>query len=148
VAAYAVFVHKALPTAFQWRAAGGFGGPEIFSEILLLSNFGTKGPAAVGSHDGLSPWGALDLAGRGSAVRGSSLSTMRVQRGSSRQDGTLVLAQQGGSLAFRSGALQVGELLWGSSTPPILELGSKRDPRGEVEQIARVLAVLGRRLRA
>ena len=62
-AAYAVFVHKTLPTAYQWRAAGGFGGPEIFSEILLLSNFGTKGPAAVGSHHGLAPWGALDLAG-------------------------------------------------------------------------------------
>jgi formylglycine-generating enzyme required for sulfatase activity/tRNA A-37 threonylcarbamoyl transferase component Bud32 len=64
-AAYAVFAGKSLPTAFQWRRAasgiGGFGG--IFSDILTLSNFGMKGPAAVGSHAGLGPHGTYDMAG-------------------------------------------------------------------------------------
>ena len=63
--AYAAFAGKSLPTAYQWRAAasgiGGFGG--IFSDILTLSNFGLKGPAAVGSHAGLGPHGTYDMAG-------------------------------------------------------------------------------------
>ena len=64
-AAYAAFAGKALPTAFQWRAAassiGGFGG--IFSDIVTVSNFGMKGPAAVGSHAGIGPYGTYDMAG-------------------------------------------------------------------------------------
>jgi len=64
-AAYAAFAGKALPTAFQWRAAassiGGFGG--IFSDIVTVSNFGMKGPAAVGSFAGLGPYGTYDMAG-------------------------------------------------------------------------------------
>ncbi len=64
-AAYAVFAGKALPTSFQWRRAasgvGGVGG--IFSDILSLSNFSTKGSAAVGRHDGLGPFGTYDMAG-------------------------------------------------------------------------------------
>jgi formylglycine-generating enzyme required for sulfatase activity len=64
-AAYAAFAGKSLPTVYQWRAAatgiGGFGG--IFSDILTLSNFGMKGPAAAGSHAGLAPHGTYDMAG-------------------------------------------------------------------------------------
>src|SRR3954454_6182159 len=44
-AAYAAFAGKSLPTAFHWYGAAGFGN---FSDILTLSNFGGKGPAAVG----------------------------------------------------------------------------------------------------
>jgi formylglycine-generating enzyme required for sulfatase activity/pimeloyl-ACP methyl ester carboxylesterase len=63
-AAYANFVGKSLPTAFQWRfAAGLLVVPLPFSDILDFSNFGRKGLAAVGSHLGLGPWGTLDMAG-------------------------------------------------------------------------------------
>ncbi len=64
-AAFAEFSGKSLPTAFQWRAAGtgigGFGG--LFADILGVSNFGMKGPDAVGSHAGIGPHGTYDMAG-------------------------------------------------------------------------------------
>ena len=41
------------------RAAG----ESFFADILLLSNFGGKGPAPVGSHQGLGPFGTYDMAG-------------------------------------------------------------------------------------
>jgi dienelactone hydrolase len=63
-AAYANFVGKSLPTAYQWRfAAGLLAVPSPFSDILNYSNFGRKGPAAVGTNAGLGPWGTLDMAG-------------------------------------------------------------------------------------
>jgi len=59
--AYATFVGKSLPTFLHWyRAAGA---ETLFSGIIRLSNFGGEGPAPVGSHQGLSPWGNLDMAG-------------------------------------------------------------------------------------
>ena len=63
-AAYAAFVGKQLPTAFHWRAAGGFDTPiENFADILLVSNFNGKGPVKVGSTKGLGPSGTYDMAG-------------------------------------------------------------------------------------
>jgi serine/threonine protein kinase/predicted esterase len=59
-AAYAKFAGKRLPTIYEWRVAAGAG---IFSEILDLSNFGSKGPAPVGSYSGLGPYGTYDMAG-------------------------------------------------------------------------------------
>jgi len=62
-AAYAAFAGKALPTAFQWRGAAIGGVDGIFADILTLSNFGMKGPDAVGSRGGLGPYGTYDMAG-------------------------------------------------------------------------------------
>jgi formylglycine-generating enzyme required for sulfatase activity/predicted Ser/Thr protein kinase len=63
-AAFAAFSGKSLPTAFQWRRAGDFNGPStVYSDIVLHSNFGTKGPAAVGSLKGIGPYGQYDMAG-------------------------------------------------------------------------------------
>jgi tRNA A-37 threonylcarbamoyl transferase component Bud32/dienelactone hydrolase len=64
-AAFAAFAGKSLPTALQWRrAASGIGGAGgIFSDILTLSNFGMKGPAAVGTYAGIGPHGTFDMAG-------------------------------------------------------------------------------------
>ena len=59
-AAYAQFAGKRLPTIYEWRQAAGSG---IFSDILNLSNFGTNGPAAVGTYAGLGPFGTYDMAG-------------------------------------------------------------------------------------
>jgi serine/threonine protein kinase len=58
--AYAAWAGKSLPTVFHWRLAAR---QSIFSEILLWSNFDTKGPAAVGSYAGLGPNGTYDMAG-------------------------------------------------------------------------------------
>ena len=58
-AAYAEFAGKSLPTIYHWyRAAGHL----IFEDILSVSNFG-EGPARVGSHRGLGPYGTYDMAG-------------------------------------------------------------------------------------
>jgi pimeloyl-ACP methyl ester carboxylesterase len=59
-AAYAEFAGKSLPTIYHWYNAAGVG---IFSDILRLSNFEGKGPARAGSHEGLTPSGAYDMAG-------------------------------------------------------------------------------------
>ncbi len=58
--AYAAWAGKNLPTVFHWRQAAQ---QSIFSEILLFSNFETKGPAAVGSYPGIGPHGTYDMAG-------------------------------------------------------------------------------------
>ncbi len=59
-AAYAAWAGKSLPTVFHWRLAAQ---QSIFSEILLWSNFDTKGPVAVGSSGGIGPNGTYDMAG-------------------------------------------------------------------------------------
>ena len=59
-AAYAAFVGKSLPTIHHWYRAANLG---RFSDILMVSNFNGTGPAAVGSHQGLGPFGTYDMAG-------------------------------------------------------------------------------------
>ena len=60
-AAYADFAGKSLPTIYHWdRAAGS---RLLFEVMVRLSNFGGKGPVRVGSHQGISPFGAYDMAG-------------------------------------------------------------------------------------
>jgi formylglycine-generating enzyme required for sulfatase activity/dienelactone hydrolase/predicted Ser/Thr protein kinase len=59
-AAYAEYAGKALPTVHQWYNAAGTG---IFSDILRFSNFDHKGPARVGSYQGMGRFGTYDMAG-------------------------------------------------------------------------------------
>jgi eukaryotic-like serine/threonine-protein kinase len=59
--AYAAFAGKSLPTAFHWRGAAGYG--DLLADILTISNFSLKGPAAGGSYKGLGPFGTYDMAG-------------------------------------------------------------------------------------
>ena len=59
-AAYAAFAGKSLPTMYHWYRAAGLG---RFADILTVSNFSGKGPAPVGSYDGLGPFGTYDMAG-------------------------------------------------------------------------------------
>ena len=58
-AAYAEFAGKSLPTVYHWqRACANWN-----FAIVSLSNFGGKGPARLGSYQGLSPYGNYDMAG-------------------------------------------------------------------------------------
>ena len=65
-AAYCAFRGEALPTVFHWARAA-LAPREITAPlgpaIVPLSNFGGKGPAPVGSHNGMGPYGTFDLAG-------------------------------------------------------------------------------------
>ena len=59
-AAYAEFAGKSLPTIYHWaHASGTFLGAYVTAE----SNFASDGPAAVGSHEGMSLFGTFDMAG-------------------------------------------------------------------------------------
>ncbi|HXG57016.1 MAG TPA: protein kinase [Vicinamibacterales bacterium] len=60
-AAYAEFAGKALPTIFHWYAAAG--ADDVFSDVLLLSNFSGKGVERAGGRRGLGPWGTFDMGG-------------------------------------------------------------------------------------
>jgi serine/threonine protein kinase/formylglycine-generating enzyme required for sulfatase activity/cephalosporin-C deacetylase-like acetyl esterase len=60
-AAYAEFAGKSLPTAQQWQKAAAT--RMLASYIVPLSNFGGRGLAPVGSHQGMSPYGTYDMAG-------------------------------------------------------------------------------------
>jgi serine/threonine protein kinase/dienelactone hydrolase len=59
-AAYAEFVGKRLPSVYHWRWAALTAQSE---SLVPLSNFSTRGLAAVGTHEGMSQWGAFDMAG-------------------------------------------------------------------------------------
>ncbi len=59
-AAYAESVGKSLPTIFHWYTAAGMGASTY---IVPLSNLGGSGPARVGAHQGLGPFGTYDMAG-------------------------------------------------------------------------------------
>jgi hypothetical protein len=59
-AAYAAFAGKSLPTFYHWYRAADLG---RFADILFLSNFDERGPAAVGRYRGLGPFGTYDMAG-------------------------------------------------------------------------------------
>jgi len=58
--AYAAFVGKTLPNLYQWSHAAG---TWATSDLVPFSNFTGKGLAAVGSYDGVGPFGTVDMAG-------------------------------------------------------------------------------------
>jgi serine/threonine protein kinase len=60
-AAFAKFAGKNLPTIYHWNGASG----RLFmaKEVVSRSNFGSAGPAQVGSYPGLSHCGAYDMGG-------------------------------------------------------------------------------------
>ncbi len=60
--AYAEFAGKSLPTVYEWHRAAGIGSTAN-SDVLQLSNFGSKAPGPVGAHRGMNPFGSFDMAG-------------------------------------------------------------------------------------
>jgi formylglycine-generating enzyme required for sulfatase activity/dienelactone hydrolase len=59
-AAYAEFAGKSLPTLYHWYHAASV---DAAPYSIPLSNIGTGGPAKVGNHAGLGPYGTYDMAG-------------------------------------------------------------------------------------
>ena len=62
-AAYAEFAGKRLPTVYHWSLAAGDSRYVDICFLIPLSNFGGKGPAPVGSYQGMSSHGIYDMAG-------------------------------------------------------------------------------------
>lgn len=63
--AYARWADKQLPTVFHWRRAAGLGTQQVqnFSDIVLASNFNSRGTSEVGDSNGLGAYGTYDMAG-------------------------------------------------------------------------------------
>jgi serine/threonine protein kinase/formylglycine-generating enzyme required for sulfatase activity/cephalosporin-C deacetylase-like acetyl esterase len=59
-AAYAEFAGKSLPTIYHWTHAASL---SASASIMPASSFGGQGPARVGTHRGMSGFGAYDMAG-------------------------------------------------------------------------------------
>jgi tRNA A-37 threonylcarbamoyl transferase component Bud32 len=89
-AAYCDSVQKSLPTAYHWYQAAGAG---MFSTILQLSNFGGHGPQPVGRNQGLSQYGALDMAGNVKEWSASPVGTKRAILGGSWNESSYTFVQ-------------------------------------------------------
>jgi len=59
-AAYAEFRGMKLPTLWHWFAAAG---TMAAGSVIPASNFGGDGPAPAGTYQGMTGWGAYDMAG-------------------------------------------------------------------------------------
>lgn len=59
--AYAVYAGRRLPTLYHWLKASGI--DHVFSDMLRLGRFDSRGPLAVGVSQSVGPWGAYDMAG-------------------------------------------------------------------------------------
>ncbi len=94
-AAFAEYVGAALPTGFHWGLARGeattlvrfpqLGGYAIFAPF---SNFGGRGPHAVGSLPGITAFGAYDMAGNVREWCANETQDGRLVRGGSWSDAT------------------------------------------------------------
>ena len=62
-AAYAEFAGKCLPTVYHWNLAAGDLSYVDIGFVIPLSNFNGKGPAAIGTYQGMTAYGIYDLAG-------------------------------------------------------------------------------------
>lgn len=66
-AAFAEFAGKSLPTGDHWDSGAGFWYTPFYKyigpQIYPISNFNGNGPDAIGKHQGISPFGAYDMAG-------------------------------------------------------------------------------------
>ena len=90
-AAYCDSVQKSLPTAYHWyQAATGIG---MFSTILQLSNFSGRGPQPVGRNQGISQYGALDMAGNVKEWSASPTGTRRAILGGSWDESSYTFVQ-------------------------------------------------------
>jgi formylglycine-generating enzyme required for sulfatase activity/predicted esterase len=62
-AAYCEFAGRRLPTVYHWNRAAIAGDAWFSSYVFPFSNFGGRGSARVGHHQGMSRSGTFDLAG-------------------------------------------------------------------------------------
>jgi len=106
-AAYAAWAGKSLPTADHWGVASGsrmvfLGGSASGARAFIarLANFKDKGPAPVGSHPALMPFGAYDMAGNVREWCWNETPNGRVIRGGAWNDATYMFLNRSQALPF------------------------------------------------
>jgi serine/threonine protein kinase len=106
-AAYAEFAGKSLPTSHHWGVARGEYTPMIiwyqlggFAIFAPFSNFQGKGPVPVGSLQGLTPYGAFDMAGNVREWCSNETPEGRAIRGGAWDDNTYMFEVQSNAPAF------------------------------------------------
>ena len=94
-AAYAQYAGKSLPTSAHWNVARGGYTPMVqvfqlggFAVLAPFTNFGGRGPVPVGSLQGLSAYGAYDMAGNVREWCWNETPVGRVTRGGAWNDDT------------------------------------------------------------
>ncbi|NWG14725.1 MAG: protein kinase [Acidobacteria bacterium] len=99
-AAYAEFAGKSLPTGHHWGVARGeftpmIGVPQAGGDALFapFSNFQGKGPVPVGSLEGITPFGAFDMAGNVREWCSNETPQGRLIRGGAWNDNTYMSGQ-------------------------------------------------------
>ena len=105
--AYAASAGKSLPTGQHWGLARGEFTPLIrwpqlggFAVFAPFSNFGDKGPGAVGSFTGITSYGAYDMAGNVREWCWNETSVGRLIRGGAWNDNTYRFTELGGAPPF------------------------------------------------
>ncbi len=100
-AAYAEYAGMSLPTTYHWNVARGGLTPMIqvpqlggFAILAPFSNFGGRGPVAVGSLSGITTYGAYDMAGNVREWCWNQTLAGRVIRGGSWEDNTYEFGNQ------------------------------------------------------
>jgi len=104
-AAYAEFVGKNLPTGYHWSIALGNYTPLLqtkgFSTVLVPhSNFKGKGPDPVGKNQGITSYGAYDMAGNVREWCWNKTSQGRLVRGGAWNDNTYMYGNWSQAPAF------------------------------------------------
>jgi len=101
-AAYAEHAGKSLPTNAHWDVARGAFTPMIrypqaggFAILAPFSNFGGRAPVPVGSLQGLTPYGAFDMAGNIREWCWNDAPQGRIIRGGAWGDNTFEFVRQG-----------------------------------------------------
>jgi len=104
-AAYAEFAGKKLPTAYHWGVARGGLNPLLqtkgFFEILIPNcNFKGKGPDPVGKNQGITSYGAYDMAGNVREWCWNETPQGRLVRGGAWNDNTYMFGNLSHAPAF------------------------------------------------
>ena len=102
-AAYAEFARKSLPSIYHWWYAAGLN-EDICSRTIIycpvLSNFSNVSPAAAGRFQGMSPFGAYDMAGNVREWCWNKTGKMRAILGCSWKDHPSSFMDEGSGLPF------------------------------------------------